>query len=126
VVPVGNSPAGRDELRYLCRHVRVSRRELARGGEPGAAVDVIVRATFGLPSPGRGAQLAVEDQVGASLLEPRHQPRPGAEHHLVNHVHHPVVALDEPGVDERLDGRTELDRQLLRSGPAGAPTGRRR
>ena len=94
-------------------------RELARRGEAGTAVDVVVGAALGVPGAGRGPQLAVEDEVGAGLLEPGGQPRPGAEHDLVDDVDHPVVALDEAGVDEGVDGGAELGRHLVdRQAPA--------
>ena len=121
MLAVGDPLAGGDELADQRGESRVTDRELARRGEAGPAVDVIVGAALGVPGAGAGPQLAVEDEIGAGLLEPGGQPRPGTEHDLVDDVDHPVVALDEAGIDEGVDGGAELGRHLVDGQPPAHP-----
>ena len=101
-------------------------RPLHGGVEPGAAVEVAGLAPRCVPAAGRVAELAVQADAGAVLLEPSPQRRPLADEHLVGDLGGVLAEgqqarLGEP-VEQRLDvlARAALRDELL---DADAPAG---
>ncbi len=122
----GGQLAGGDELGDNRWKFGVRRDEFDGGGESGAAQDVVVGAAVGVPGSRRGAQLTIEHEVGAGVLEPTLELRPGAEHDFVDDVDAFAVTDDEALVNQRIEGRPQLGRQLVRARRAGEPTPRPR
>jgi len=65
------------------------------GLQPEATIEVIVRTSCCVPRPRRGAQLALDDQIGARLLQPDRELRPGAEDDFMDDLDGLVGADDE-------------------------------
>ena len=119
--PFGDVLTGGDELPDQRADVGVPADELVTGEEACAAVQVVVVAAVGVPRPGGGTQLTFEDELGAGLLEPGGELRPGAEHDLVDDVDLSVVALHQVGVDQGIDGAGELVGDLVDRHPPANP-----
>ena len=112
VVALGPVPAGVDQFGDQRRHVAAPRRPVGRRLEPAAAQHVVVGSSLRVPAACCGTQVALEREVGPRLLQPGDHLRPGAEHDLVHDVDRLAGAGHEPGVDERVDRRAELRRQV--------------
>ena len=97
------------------QRVRVRLRPLHRRAEPRAAIEVAGLPAARLPAAGRVAELAVQADPGAILLEPRAQRRPLADQHLVGDLRRPLAERDEPRLREPVEQRLDL----LRGAPSG-------
>ena len=89
-------------------------RPFERRLKPGAAPQVVLRTSVGIPTAGCAGQLAFSDDVDSSVLQPARELRPGSEHDLVDDVDGVVCDHYEPRVDEcvqsALVGRERTDR----------------
>ena len=121
VLVFGDPRAGGDELDDVRSGIGVAVEPGDRCLETPAAVDVVVGATVVGPCSGRDAQIAIDRDVGAGVLEPRHQPRPRPEHDLVHDVEHAPVTDDEARGDECVGGTRQCRREVVDRKAAAHP-----
>ena len=99
---VDEAPLGRVE------RIRMATRPVGRRTEAGAAVEVSRLAAAGLPEPRGVAEVAVEQDAGAVLLEPAPQRRPFADEHFVGDLGGAVAEGQQPRLGEPLEQRLDL------------------
>ncbi len=98
-----------------------------RSREPDTAVELAVRTVQGVPGVGRAAEVVPDALALDVVVEPAAQPGPGAGQRLVGDLEDPLVAGDEPRVDEQLDQLLVVGvrARSVGAGPGCAPLRRR-